>query len=257
MDRKNLIIVIGLLLAVLTSGYFLYDAVLGETEEASEPISAIPLEVNTAEESTTESQAQESPANIEPVSDNETAESGNSSGGLTVYTISQENSEATFTLSEVLRGLPTTVVGITNQVAGEIAVDLNDLSTAQVGVIQINARTLETDESRRNQAIRNRILFTDQYEFITFNPTEIIGLSGSYAPGQEISFQIIGDLTITDVTRQVTFNVTAQVNGDGQLVGTAEATINRAGFDLAIPSVPFVADVSEEVTLSLSFVANS
>jgi hypothetical protein len=32
-------------------------------------------------------------------------------------------------------------------------------------------------------------------------------------------------------------------------------TINRADFDLNIPSVPFVADVSEEVTLSLSFVA--
>jgi polyisoprenoid-binding protein YceI len=246
MDRRNLVVVIGVAAAVLIGGILLFNAFLGETEEAGEPISAIPLELNSAEEATNSGQE---------TADQQSANDTPAEGGLTVYTINQDNSEAAFTLSEVLRGSPTTVVGTTDQVAGEIAVDLNDLSTAQVGTIQVNARTLETPESRRNQTIRNRILFTDQYEFITFAPTEIVGLAGSAAAGQPLTFQIVGELTIRDITRQVTFNVTAQVDGNGQLVGTAETVVNRTDFELNIPSVPFVADVSEEVTLGLNFVA--
>jgi hypothetical protein len=53
------------------------------------------------------------------------------------------------------------VIGITDQVAGEASVNLADLSQTRLGVILVNARTLATDQDRRNQAIRNRILQTD------------------------------------------------------------------------------------------------
>lgn len=251
MERKNIILIIGIIIALIIGGTVLYDAVLGETEEASKPITAIPLEIENAPESETA----DTPKSTESTTTQAQTTAPTTAGGLTLFSISQENSQATFTLSELLRGSPTTVVGTTNQVAAEIAVDLNDLSAAQVGPIQINARTLVTDEDRRNQAIRNRILFTDQYEFITFTPTEITGLTGSAVPGQEITFQITGSLTIRDISQPVTFQVTAQVTADGHLTGSAVTTINRADFDLSIPSVPFVADVSEEVELALSFTA--
>ena len=51
-------------------------------------------------------------------------------------------SEARFLIVEILRGEPKTVVGKTNQVTGQIAVDLNDLSTAAVGPVQVNVQTL-------------------------------------------------------------------------------------------------------------------
>lgn len=114
-----------------------------------------------------------------------------------------EESEVRFTIYEELRGQPKDVVGVSDQVAGEIAVLPGDLSALQVGTIQVNARTLVTDESQRNQAIRNRILNTDTYEFITFTPTEIIGLSGSGELGQTVTFQVAGDMTIRNVTRPV------------------------------------------------------
>jgi hypothetical protein len=67
-----------------------------------------------------------------------------------VFRIDQNASTARFIIDEVLRGTPTTVVGTTNQVAGEIAANLNDIDAASVGPIRINARTLTTDaESRR------------------------------------------------------------------------------------------------------------
>jgi hypothetical protein len=115
-----------------------------------------------------------------------------------VYQISQDESQVRFNIYEQLRGQPKDVIGVSNQVAGQAAVDLNDLSTAQLGEIVINARTLETDDSRRNQAIRNRILFIDQYEFVTTpHPDQ---RSERQIRGGSFTFQVTGDLTIKDVT---------------------------------------------------------
>ncbi len=65
-----------------------------------------------------------------------------------------------------------------------------------------------------------------------------------------------GDLTIRDITQPVTFNVTASAVSDSQIEGTASAIVQRADYNLQIPSVPSVADVEEEVELYINFVAN-
>lgn len=174
-----------------------------------------------------------------------------------VFTISQADSQVSFELDEDLRGVRTTVIGVTNQVAGELAINLNDLSTAQVGVLQINARTLATDNNFRNRAIQNEILDTQTYELITFTPTAVNGLPSSATVGQEVSFTITGDLTIRDITQPVTFNVTATAVSDTQLVGMATAVVSRAAYNLNIPQVPNVANVEDEVQLTINFVANA
>jgi len=179
------------------------------------------------------------------------------SGDATVYTIEPLTSKVRFELDEVLRGNPVTVVGVSDQVTGEIAADLNDLSTAQVGEVQINARSLATDNNFRNRAINNKILQTGAFEFITFAPTGTSGLSGSAAVGDTVEFTIDGDLTIRDITQPVTFNVVAVPVSDSQLEGTASAVVQRADYGLVIPNVPDVADVEEEVELYIDFVANA
>ncbi|MFN2125767.1 MAG: YceI family protein [Candidatus Promineifilaceae bacterium] len=179
------------------------------------------------------------------------------SAGTAVYVIDSAASQVRFELDEVLRGNPITVVGSTDQVAGEIALDLNDLSTAQVGTIQVNARGLATDNNFRNRAINNEILQTGDYEFITFVPSGIEGLPASATVGDTVEFAINGDLTIRDITQPVTFNVTATVASDSQIEGTAGTIVQRGDYNLIIPSVPNVADVEEEVELYLDFVANA
>jgi polyisoprenoid-binding protein YceI len=124
-----------------------------------------------------------------------------------------------------------------------------------VGVIQVNARDLATDSGQRDRAIRNQILNTDSFEFITFTPNEIIGLDGSAQPGDTFTFQLAGDLTIRDITQPVVFDVTASVDSANRLTGTAAVTVQRADFNLTIPRVPSVADVSEDVRVELDFVA--
>ncbi|HYN89054.1 MAG TPA: YceI family protein, partial [Ardenticatenaceae bacterium] len=173
-----------------------------------------------------------------------------------IFEIQQEGSQARYVIDEVLRGAPTTVVGSTNQVAGQIAVDPAN-RTAQVGTILINARTFATDESRRDNAVQNRILLTNQYEYITFAPTAIAGLPDSAGVGESYTFRVTGDLTIRDVTRPVTFDVTVTALSESQLEGSARAAIRYADWGISIPQVPFVASVADEVQLELDFVAGA
>lgn len=251
---------------------------LREPEEASGTIEAIPLAVD--EEATVPSASATPAATATAIP--ETPETGMEStpasepeaptavpteapaatavaaaGELRIYQISQADSQVRFELDEDLRGQRITVVGTTDQVAGELAVNLADLAATQVGVIQINARTLQTDNNFRNRAIQNEILDTGAFEFITFTPTDVVGLPAGASVGEEVSFSINGDLTIRDITQPVTFNVTATSVSPTQIAGIATTTIAREAFGLTIPEVPNVANVEEEVELYINFVANA
>lgn len=247
--RVAIIAVIAILVAVGTVAY----SFLRTPTEATAPITAIPLAANSAAPSAADktdvpaaaATPREAAANEAPA---EAAEQ-------IIAQIAQDESQARFLIDEVLNGEDVTVVGATNQVAGEIAVDPQNPDATQVGVIQINARTLATDNNFRDRAIKNQILNTDQYEFITFTPTEIVGLPDNGEVGQRYTFQIVGDLTIRDQTRQVTFDVTANPVSDTRLEGSANTTINYADFGITIPQVRQVAGVSDEVRLEIDFVA--
>ncbi len=246
---------------LIGGGWWLYNRVLGPTAPPSGPITAIPLNpedrgAEPAEEPAggpspqallpSAGTSEPAPASLLP------APSGPAPAGARTFTIRQDASETRFKIDEVLRGQPTTAVGTTNQVAGQIALDLSDLSSARVGVIQVNARTLATDDNRRNQAIRNWILNTNAYEFITFAPTRVIGLSGSAAPGDQFQFQMAGDLTIRDVTRPVVFEVKLRIVSDNEIAGEATTQVSRADFNLTVPNLPFIANVSDVVRLEVS-----
>ena len=176
-------------------------------------------------------------------------------GELTVYRINQAESQARFELDEDLRGQRITVVGITDQLAGELAVNLNDLSQTQVGVIQINARALTTDNGNRNRAMQNQVLQTGSHEFITFTPTAVTGLPDSAALGETITFTIVGELTIRSITNPVSFQATATAVSPTQINGQASAVIDRGDYNLVITNGPSVANVDEEVKLHIDFTA--
>ena len=267
-----IIIVVAIVIAAVGVAY----AVFRTPEEASAPIQAVPLVVETAPAVAVATEALQAPvvestATSEPIITPEPeatvtteptattvpdpTEEPVAATGPIVFEIVQDESEARFIIDEVLRGSPKTVVGVTNQVAGQIAVDPADPASAQVGQISINARTLATDSDMRNRAVKNRILQTDAYEFVTFQPTQLTGLPESAAAGEPLSFQIIGDLTIRDTTKQVTFDVTLTPVDETRLEGLATLTIPYRDFGLAIPDSPSVDTVADNVTLELEFVA--
>jgi polyisoprenoid-binding protein YceI len=263
MTRIRTVVGVGLLAIALIVSVFAYN-VLRTPAEASGPIEAIPLAESTAAPTesspTTQPTAEaattaitETPPTSTPAA-TATAEAEAASAPV-VMQIVQAESEARFIIDEVLNNAPKTVVGTTEQVAGEIAINPSDPSQSRVGVIQVNARTLVTDNDFRNRAIKNQILQTDQYEFVTFTPREIVGLPQSGEVGQSYTFQIVGDLTIRDVSREVTFDVTVTPVSESRVEGTASATILYADYGITIPQVRQVASVDEDVRLEIDFVA--
>jgi polyisoprenoid-binding protein YceI len=174
-----------------------------------------------------------------------------------IFEIVPEESEARFVIDEVLRGTPKTVVGTTDQIAGQIALDLGDLDTVQVGTILINARTFVTDNTQRDRAIQNQVLQTAQHEYIVFSPPALLNLPESASPAQAVSLQLLGELTIGGVAREVAFDGTFMPQYSDRLEGTASTTIRYADWGIIIPQVPAVANVSDTVRLELDVVARA
>ena len=176
------------------------------------------------------------------------------------FGIVSAESQATFTLEEDLRGSRTTVVGSTRDVGGTVTVDLEDPRASSIGTIVVNARTLETDNSFRNRALRSDILKSaqDAYEFIFFEPRSLDNFSAeSVSMGDTLTFDITGDLSIADTTRSVTFNASVTLESETQISGSASANVLYADYNLVIPQVPSVANVTDDVDLAIHFVATA
>ena len=164
--------------------------------------------------------------------------------GRTVYKISKD-SVVEFKIDEVLNDKPFTAVGITSEIAGDISVTGDKV---EVGTLAINARTFKTDSEKRDGAIARFILKSEEplNEFMYFKPTEVIGSPSA--------FTVTGDLTISGVTKPVTFSATAQIQND-TLVGAATVQLKRSDFNLSIPQVKSVASVNDDFAVTAKIVA--
>jgi len=275
---KKILAVVGMIVLVLLIGVGAVAYSFFKTPAApSGPIQAIPIvqstvtaataaQVATAEPSGTpvasatvaQASAVASAAQATAAQTVATATTGTqAAGAATVFEIEQASSEARFVIDEVLNGADKTVVGATDQVAGQIAVNPMAPGTAQVGAIQINARTLATDSVQRDRAIQNQILNTSKHEYITFTPTSLVGLPASATTGQSYSFQIVGQLTVAGQTKEATFAVTVTHTADGKLQGTAKTEIKYANWGISVPRVPQVASVEDTVILEIDFIAKA
>lgn len=273
--RISAILAVAVIAGLVVVAFVAY-AFLKTPEEASQPIAALPIatpepaaptlaptqvpdptptpEPVAAEPSPTPASEPAASPTPEPTPQ-PTPEPEPAATGPVVFEILQEGTEARFLIQEVLRGADKTVVGVTNQAAGQIAIDAANPANSQLGVIQVNARTLTTDSNFRNRAIKNQILRTNDFEFVTFEPAEIRGMPASVLPGDTVSFQVAGDLTITDVTLPVVFDVTVTAVSPDQIKGLAETQILWRDFGLFIPDAPQVDTVADDVILQLEFLA--
>jgi polyisoprenoid-binding protein YceI len=279
MSNRTLLSILGVLVlmgATAAATIFIYVSAVGGSGEASQPISAPTLDPSTPTPDPRSAQIAQLSTQVAELQAANAALSGAAPSGqiaeaavtaeataapvveqTALFRIVPEESEVRFILTEDLRGVPTTVVGKTDQVAGDIRVNFTAPAQSEVGMIRINARTLATDNNMRNGTIRDRILQSnrDEYEFSEFTPTAITGLPDTVEIGQPVTFQITGDLKVRDIVKPVTFDATVTVASEDRLEGTAKTTVQRGDFNLVIPSVPGVANVSEAVQLEIDFVA--
>lgn len=177
------------------------------------------------------------------------------------YDVDLERSQARFVIEEVLRGEPNTVVGVTNQIDGSIAVQL-DPGAVEIGEFVINVRSIQTDDEVRDRTIRTLILESnrDEFEFASFRPTGVTGVPTAIEIGDSLDLQVAGELTVRDVTTSTTFDMTIDVQSRSQISGTATSTITWEELDITIPYVggnSIVASVADSLDLEMDFVADA
>jgi|HigsolmetaAR202D_1030399.scaffolds.fasta_scaffold10396_1 polyisoprenoid-binding protein YceI len=267
---KNAVIaaVVVILVIIAGAGYFLFR----EPEAASGPMQAVPIDQSSASAASQPTEAATEPAAtqaVEPspteLAETETTEpettdapaSSEPAATAQLFEIVANESEARFVIEEVLRGADVTVVGKTSMIAGQIEINPSDLSSTRLGVIQVNARDIATDNNMRNRAIKNFILDTNTFEFVTFTPVELVGLPASASVGDTVNFQIVGDLTIKDVTKRVTFDAQVTAVSETRVEGSASTSFPYRDFNLAIPDAPMVDTVADDVKLEIDFVATA
>lgn len=173
--------------------------------------------------------------------------------GATGFVINSEESLASFQVTEELAGQGVTdAVGTTNAVIGMILVDAdgNPLACSR---IDVDLRTLVTDESRRDGQIQNA-LNTEANPVATFIVTEITGLEGPLEDGIETELMLIGNLTINGVEKQVSWTTTVTIQ-DGTITGTANTTITFDQFEVEKPEMGPALSIEDDVTLTIDLVA--
>lgn len=145
-------------------------------------------------------------------------------------------------------------VGVTTEVRGEVYANLTNPPESSIGVIEVDISQFRSDSSRRDGVIRNQWLESARYPIARFEPLRIEGLPEAYSEATPYAFRVIGNLTVKDVTREVAFDITAQLDGE-VLTGKATTTILMSDFGVGPISILGVLNTEDEVKLTFDFVA--
>jgi len=178
-------------------------------------------------------------------------------GGTEVFIIVPSESEVSYEVGEVFLDQDNAfnlAVGVTSEVNGEILVDRNNPQNSTIGRISVDVSQFTSDNQRRDNAIRERFLESAKFPIVEFTPGEIQGLPESYPEGQQITFQVSGDLTVRDVTKPVTFEVSFVGEGD-TITGEATTTILMSDFGFGPISIGGILNTEDEVKVKFVFVA--
>jgi polyisoprenoid-binding protein YceI len=157
---------------------------------------------------------------------------GSVSAAVETYTIDPVHSSAGFTLRHVISKF----TGSFTKVTGTIVVDRDHLEKSSVDA-QIDIGSVNTADEKRN----NHLKSPDFFDFAKF-PTMAFKSKSWKKTGAD-TFDVTGDLTIKDVTKEVVLKVTSLGFTSGMKPGTtlsgweATTTIKKSEFNLAGPAM--------------------
>jgi polyisoprenoid-binding protein YceI len=181
---------------------------------------------------------------------NQSASAG--TGDTIMLTAVQGKSEARYRVREQLASvsLPSDAIGRTQAITGQIVGKPDGSIVSADSKFVVDLRTLASDRSARDNFLRQNVLNTSQYPDATFVPTKTEGLPLNIPPASTVSFKLIGNLTIRNVTKQVAWDVTCKPAND-QGTCTATTSFKFDYFNLPQPRVPVVLSVEDIIKLEV------
>jgi len=177
------------------------------------------------------------------------------SDAITTIRIAQ-GSAARFRVNEQLarRNLPNDAVSETNVIDGAFVFDSEGNVLSEQSIVVVNLRSLKSDQSKRDNFLRQRSLESNTFPNATFVLRETDGLPWPFPNSGEHSFKMIGDLTIREITREVVWETTMRVDGDS-VSGEAKTVFTFDYFEIEKPSLAFLLSVADDIGLELDLVA--
>ena len=137
--------------------------------------------------------------------------------GPNEWNIDQAHSTAGFTVTHLM---VSTVPGSFGKVSGKITYDGKSVASI-VADVTVDATTINTNNERRDTHLKSPDFFeVAKFPTLTFKSKKVV-------PGAAGKFQLVGDLTIKGVTKEVTLDVegpTPAVNAGRNFVVGANAT---------------------------------
>jgi polyisoprenoid-binding protein YceI len=149
-----------------------------------------------------------------------------------------------------------TAIGVTDVVSGVIHIDYNNPQNSIIGPISVDISKLTSDQNLRDKAIRERWLESEKFPIATFVSTKIEGIPEVGDEGKDYALRITGDMTIREVTKEVTFDATVKVDGD-VMSGTAMTTLLMSDFEVGPINIIGILKTDDEVKLTFNLVAKT
>lgn len=176
-----------------------------------------------------------------------------SSVDLVRVVVVPEKSQVNYRVREQLANLqfPSDAVGATNAITGTLVGKPDGTIVSEESKFVVNLSTLKSDAGQRDDFIKRGVLQTNQYPNATFVPKEAPGIPTTVPPSGEATFKLIGDLTVRNVTKPVTWDTTCKGNGS-EGTCTAKTSFQFGYFNLQIPQVARVLSIVDNITLELS-----
>jgi polyisoprenoid-binding protein YceI len=147
---------------------------------------------------------------------------------------------------------PNDAVGRTTQVTGTMQVAGDQVEAVKV---EADLRGLQSDEGRRDNALRQRGLESSRFPTAVFELTEPLRLDQQPVSGRRVNGQGKGRLTVRGITREVTADL--QGRWDGSTIQVAgRIPVRMSDFQIEPPIIGFVLSIEDSLTVEfrLNFV---
>ena len=171
------------------------------------------------------------------------------------FELATEGNEARYRVREQLASLafPSDAVGVTSAVTGALVLNADGTVVSDESKFVVDITGLTSDRSMRDRYLQSNILQTRTYPTVEFVPRQVIGLSSPLPTSGDVTFQLVGDLTVMGSTRSITWEVTGTTTDGRELTGTATTHFTFEDFGLNQPRVPTVLSVQDNIQLELDF----
>jgi polyisoprenoid-binding protein YceI len=247
---RALAIAVIAVLAVAIGGFVVYDQVLrGDSTAALSLPSAAPTSAASTATAPAETATASSGASATAAA---SSAAGTATGPVAGTWAVATGSLAGYRVREQLASLPaeSDAVGRTDQVTGSITLETSGgTTTLTAGTIAVDTTSITSDESRRDNRMRNEGLQTDTYPTATFTLTQPVEIPAAALTGTASDVTLVGDLELHGVKKSVSIPAQAQlVNGTISVAGSLGFPLSD--FDITAPNIGgFIVSIADEGTL--------